>query len=136
VLEDRLQILLLPHVPRRHDLAERRPDGAVLEKLDERGRRLLLQDADRRFEVGLFRRVAALDELREIRQEPRRERGALRVARDGNLAPARGDLDAERVLQQPKVFVVNTEERAEPRLGKGERYGVGSDVSARLREES
>jgi len=52
----------------------------------------------------------------------------LGVPRDGHLAPARGDLDAERVLEKPQVFVVDTEERAEPGLGEGERNGVGSDV--------
>ncbi len=136
VLEDGLQVLLLAHVPGRHDLPECRSDGAILEEVDERGRGLFLQDADRRLEVGLLRRVAALDELRELREKPRRERRALRVARDGDLAPARGDLDAEGVFEKPKVFVVDTEERAEPRLGEGERYGVGSDVSARLRRRS
>jgi hypothetical protein len=127
VLEDRLQVLLLAHVPRRDDLAERRPDGAVLEELDERGRRLLLEDADGRLEVGLAGRVAALDELRELREEPRRERRALGIARDGDLPPARGDFDAECSFQKPQVFVVDTEERAEPGLGEGERDGVGSD---------
>src|ERR1019366_6968245 len=38
VLEDRLQVLLLAHVPGRHDLPESRSDGAALEKIDERGR--------------------------------------------------------------------------------------------------
>jgi hypothetical protein len=135
VLEDGLQVFLLAHVPGRHDLPESWSDGAVLEEIDERGRWLFLQNADRRLEVGLLRRVPALDELRELREKPRRERRALRVARDGDLAPARGDLDAEGVFEEPKVFVVDTEERAEPRLGEGERYGVGSDVSARLRED-
>ena len=96
--------------------------------------RLFLQDADRGVQIGLFRLVAALDELRKVRQEPRRERRALGVARDRNLAAARGDLDAEGFLEEPKVFVVDTEERAEPGLGKCERNGVGSDVSARLRD--
>jgi hypothetical protein len=134
VLEDRLQVLLLADVPRRDDLAERRADGAVLEEVDERGPGLLAEDADRGFEVGLFRRVPALDELREVREEAGREGRAVRVAADGDFASARGDLDAERVLEKPQVFVVDTEERAEPGLGKGERYGVGSDVSARLRK--
>jgi hypothetical protein len=127
VLEDGLQVLLLAHVPGRYDLAESRSYGAVLEEIDERGRRLLLQDPDGRLEVRLLRGVPALDEPRELREKTRRQRRALRVARDGDLAPARGDLDAEGVLEEPEVFVVNTEERAEPRLGEGERYGVGSD---------
>jgi hypothetical protein len=59
--------------------------------------------------------------------------GPLGISGDRNFAPARGDLDAERVLEKPQVFVVDTEERAEPGLGEGERDGVGSDVSARLR---
>src|ERR1019366_8358343 len=128
VLENRLQILLRADVPRGDVLAKRRPDGAVFEQVDERGGRLFLQDADRRLEVRLFRRVTALDELRKIRKEPRRESRALRVARNGDLAPARGDLDAEGVFEEPKVFVVDTEERAESRLGKGERDGVRSDL--------
>jgi hypothetical protein len=128
VFEDRLQILLLAHVPRRDDLAKRRPDRAILEELDERGGRLFLQDADRGVQIGLLRLVAALDQLRKVRQEPRRERRALRVARDRNLAAARGDLDAEGILEEPKVFVVDTEERAESRLGKRERDGVRSDL--------
>jgi hypothetical protein len=134
VLEDGLQVLLLAHVPRRDDLAERRADGAVLEEVDERRPGLLAQDADRGLEVGLLRRVAALDELREIREETGREGRAVGIAGNGDLAAARGDLDAERVLEKPQVFVVDTEERAEPGLGKGERNGVGSDVSARLRK--
>ncbi|HQQ77046.1 MAG TPA: hypothetical protein PLB01_06795 [Thermoanaerobaculia bacterium] len=135
MLEDGLQVLLLADVARRDDLAERRADGPVLEEVDERRARLLAQDADRGLEVGLLRRVAALDELREVREEAGREGRAVGVAGDGDLAPARGDLDAESVFEKPQVFVVDTEERAEPGLGKGERNGVGSDVSARLRRE-
>ena len=45
----------------------------------------------------------------------------------------RGDLDVESVFEKPQVFVVDTEERAEPGLGECERNGVGSDVLARLR---
>jgi len=37
-------------------------------------------------------------------------------------AAARGDLDAEGVLQEPKVFVVDTEERAEPGFGQVQGY--------------
>jgi hypothetical protein len=128
VLEDGLQVLLLAHVPRRDDLAERGPDRAVLEELDERGLRLFFQDANRGVQIGLLRLVAALDQLREVRQEARGERGAFRVSRDRNLAAARGDLDAEGVFEEPKVFVVDTEERAESRLGKRERDGVRSDL--------
>ena len=136
VLEDRLQVFLLAHVPRRDDLTERRPDRAILEEVDERRGRLFLQDADRGIQIGLLRLVAALDELREVGQKPRRESRALRVARDRNLSAARGDLDAEGVFEEPKVFVVDTEERAEPGLGKGERNGVGSDVSRAPPERS
>jgi hypothetical protein len=135
VLEDGLQVFLLADVARRDDLAERRADRPVLEEVDERRPGLLAQDADRGLEIGFLRRVAALDELREVREEAGREGRAVRVARDGDLAPARGDLDAESVFEKPQVFVVDTEERAEPGLGKGERNGVGSDVSARLRWE-
>jgi hypothetical protein len=135
VLEDGLQVLLLADVARRDDLAERRADRPVLEEVDQRRSRLLAQDADRGLEIGFLRRVAALDELREVREEAGREGRAVRVARDGDFPPARGDLDAESVFEKPQVFVVDTEERAEPGLGKGERNGVGSDVSARLRWE-
>jgi hypothetical protein len=135
VVENRLQILLLAHVARGDDLAKRRPDGAVLEELDERRGGLFLQDADRRLEIRLFRGVTALDELRKLREEPRRKSRALRVARNGNLAPTRGDLDAEGIFEEPKVFVVDTEERAESRLGESKRDGVRSDVSARLRKD-
>jgi len=133
VLEDGLQVLLLADVARRDDLAEGRADGTVLEEVDERRARLLAQNADRGLEVGLLRDVAALDELREVREEAGGEGRAVGVAGDGDFPPARGDLDAECVFEKPQVFVVDTEERAEPGLGKGERNGVGSDVSARLR---
>jgi hypothetical protein len=136
VLEDGLQVLLLTDVARRDDLAEGRADRPVLEEVDERRSRLLAEDPDRGLEIGLLGRVAALDELREVREKPGRVGRPLGVAGDGDLAPARGDLDAESVFEKPQVFVVDTEERAEPGLGKGERNGVGSDVSARLRKDS
>ena len=72
---------------------------------------------------------------REVGEQAGRERRAVGVAGDGDFPPARRDLDAESVFEKPQVFVVDTEERAEPGLGKGERNGVGSDVSARLREK-
>jgi hypothetical protein len=136
VLGDRLQVLLLADVPRGDDLPERRTEGAVLEEVDERGGRVLLQDPDGRREVVLLRDEAALDQAAELGKEAGRERGPLGVSRDRNLVPARGDRDAEGLFEEPQIFVVDTEERAEPGFREGERDGVGSDLARLLRPYS
>jgi hypothetical protein len=84
----------------------------------------------------LLRDEATLDQAAELGEEARRERGPLGVSRDRNLAPARGDRDAEGLFEEPQVFVVDTEERAEPVFREGERDGVGSDLARLLFSDS
>ena len=52
--------------------------------------------------------------------------------RQRHHAAARRDLDAEGVFEKPQVFVVDTEERAEPGLGnvQGYRSVLNSAVSS------
>jgi len=80
----------------------------------------------------LLRDKAALDQLSELGEKAGRRGGRLGVPGDEDLGAARRDGDAEGLFEEPEIFVVDTEERAEPGFREGQRDGVGSDLACLL----
>jgi hypothetical protein len=113
------EVVLLPHVARRDDLAERRTHGPVLEEVheDASGSSRILTAATRSCFLG-----ARPFSMRRAKSERRRAASTPSSGPETETSPPGRDRDAEGILDEPEVFVVNAEETLRPASGR-ERNG-------------
>ena len=114
---DRLDVEALLGIARGDDGTKRRAERALREELDERRRRVLLQDPDSGCDVARLQRIAHRRELRERGKKLAGVVFARPLSHDGNLVAAGGEADPERLLDGPQVLIGDPEKGGEPRVG-------------------